>query len=171
MPGRAEELYKMHLIIAPCWMKEINGFPFSEPTALANVSFFFPLLKTSICCYRITSLRHPPHPSRLPFPVTPSWTHPSAVPVMRATPEFMITSRQWKVICQFTARWTPFDTAIAISHFLRVKSFPRARARPPPRNILPLYLTCVVENCVFCRVRQTFGSRWNYYTMKITGYS
>lgn len=99
MPGRAEELYKMHLIIAPHWMREINGFPFSETTASA---FFSPPQNLNLLLPRAPLCGLP----RLPFPVTPSWTHPPVAPVIRATPESVITSRQWKVICRFTARWT-----------------------------------------------------------------
>jgi len=157
MPGRVEELYKMHLIIAPRWMREINGFPFSEPTVLflffltpQNLNLLLPLYFTA----------QPPRPPHLLFPVTPSWIYPSAVPVMRATPEFVITSRQWKVICRFTARWTCSIPLPQFRTFYEWKAS-SARTRSSQRNVLSLYLlhlTYVDENCVFCRERWIFGS-------------
>lgn len=68
MPGRAEELYKMHLIIAPRWMREINGFPFSETTASA----FFSPQNLNLLLPRVT----PPRAYCATFPVYPFQLRP-----------------------------------------------------------------------------------------------
>lgn len=119
MPGRAEELYKMHLIIAPRWMREINGFPFSETMASA----FFSLLKTSICC---SPARHTVRSS--------SFTLSSYALVNPSTGRLGNKGDTWirdyiavmKSNLSIHGTMELFDTAPAISHFSRMKSFPGA---------------------------------------------
>lgn len=144
MPGRAEELYKMHLIIAPHWMREINGFPFSETTASA----FFSSSKPQFVAAARTTVR--------PSPVYPFQLRPREPihrsPVIRATPESMITSRQWKVICRFTARWT--RRSIPLLQFPTFHEWKalRSRACSPRRGIVSLYFlhsTCYSKTMLY----------------------
>lgn len=108
-------------------MGEINGFPCGKETR-RRVLFF----KTSICCFHrspskatapflLPTLLHPPTPSYTLLHRRP--------PVMRATPESVITSRQWKVICRFTARWTGSIPLLQFSTFHEWKAPGRRRRR------------------------------------------
>lgn len=102
---RTKELYKMHLIIALSEWRKSMGFSRGKATLWRVVLFFFFFFfKTSVCCFHRS-----PSKATAPFLLRPC-THPrlpsGALALMRATPESVITSRQWKVICRFTARWT-----------------------------------------------------------------
>lgn len=69
-------------------MREINGFPFSELTAVS----FFPPSKPQ---FVTTALLHRANPASTAFTLSSyALVNPSVVPVMRATPESVITSRQ-----------------------------------------------------------------------------
>jgi len=170
MPGRAEELYKMHLIIAPRWMREINGFPFSETTASA---FFSSSKPQFVAAARYSPAYHcaafPFTLSRVKGPFTPSWTHPPVVPVIRATPESVITSRQWKAICRFTARWTRRSIPLLqFPTFHEWKAF-RSRACSPRRNIVPLYFLhspCYSKTTLVCTGEANI---YRNYTVKLHG--
>lgn len=137
------------------------GFPLANRRRW-RIFFFSPQnLNLLLPRYFISS---PPRPPRLPFPVTPSWIHPSAVSVMRATPEFMITSRQWKVICRFTARWTRSISLPQFRTFYKWKAS-RAWARPSQRNVLPLYvlhLTCVAQRTKFEKIGEISAFGYNH---------
>lgn len=123
MPGRAEELYKMHLIIAPRWMREINGFPFSETTASA----FFSSSKPQF----VAAARYSPAYHCAAFPFTLS----SYALVDPSTGRAGNKGDTWirdyiaamKSNLSIHGTMDPsFDTASAISHFSRMKSFPFA---------------------------------------------
>lgn len=104
------------------------------------------------------------------FIVTPRKPYPTSVPVMRATPESMITSWQWKVICRFTARWTCSITLLQFSHFLRMKSFAIPRACPPQRNIVCISLLYFFVHSLTYYSRERSSTVYDKYSKIIEKY-
>lgn len=97
--------------------------------------FFFSSLKTSICYYRVALPRQPRVHRVYPFQLRPR------EPIGRAGNEGDTWIRDYiaamKSNLSIHSTMDLFDTATAISHFLRMKS---ARTRPLKKNVLPLYV-------------------------------
>lgn len=137
MPGRVEELYKMHLIIAPRWMREINGFPFSGMTVSAF--FFFSSKPQFVTAVRYSPARFSVRPS--PFTLSSyALVNPSTG---RAGNKDVIWIRDYIAAMKsnFSIHGTMdlFDTASAISHFSRMKSFPRAGLSVSGEYPIPIF--------------------------------
>ena len=127
------------------------GFP------LANwrLFLFFSSLKTSICYYRVAPPRQPRAHRVYPFQLRPR------EPIGRAGNEGDTWIRDYiaamKSNLSIHGTMDPFDTATAISHFLRMKSFPRAGPFiKKKKNVPPLYLLHLICRWeligIFCRV-------------------
>jgi len=147
MPGRVEELYKMHLIIAPRWMREINGFPFSEPTVL----FLF-YSHPSKPQFVATALLHRATPASTAFTLS-SYALVN-LPIGRAGNEGDTWIRDYiaamKSNLSIHSTMDLFDTTTAISHFLWVKSFQRADPFVSEKRSVPVFVAFNVRRWKLC---------------------